>query len=365
MEQGMKGGERLFAKIFWLWLSFAALATVLCSLEYFLIQQDLRQSANYPQSQIAEDIASSSAPLDIGFVDISTSLAPFISVFDMNGVLIQSNAILDGTIPVPPQGVFGYAGTHGEDRFTWQPQTGVRIAAVLVYHPGGVGGADSTSGFFVLSGRSLRDVETTESRLAGDTFFIWILLLVIMFVLSIFTAGVFGPSGRHKREPEPKIKPDEKRDSKPDNILDKKPALERSAIVSPSSPPPPPRPSPSPTPPLPQIRPQIQAMSARPPTPPPIKVAPPVPPKSPVVAPVPPPITTATPSIVLPASSSDMSPVYYSRSRQPVPPPSPLTPPVPRAAVAVSPTSPPTPSPVPPPPSTPPKNDPPPANLIK
>ena len=198
-------------KIFWLWLTLAALTTVLCALAYILVQQDIRQSANYPQSQIAEDVTSATAVTAVtavtagpntasGLVDISASLAPFVSTFDVDGNVIRSNAILNGTTPVPPHGVFGYAMTNGEDRFTWQPQVGIRIAAVLVYHPATGAASASSSAFFVLSGRSLRDVEVLESRFADDTFFVWLAAIIIMFILSIFTAQAF-----RQRTPDEKV----------------------------------------------------------------------------------------------------------------------------------------------------------------
>jgi cytoskeletal protein RodZ len=194
-------GGRLSVKIFWLWLTLAAVVTMMCGLTYLLIQQDIRQSANYPQSQIAEDVTSATAGLssesDGGthLVDISTSLAPFLTTFDVNGNVVQSNAVLNGSTPVPPHGVFGYAQAqaNGEDRFTWQPQTGVRVAAVLVWHAGN-GAPRGTAGgsFFALSGRSLRDVEIMEGRLADDTFFVWLVALIVTFILSIFMAKAFG-----------------------------------------------------------------------------------------------------------------------------------------------------------------------------
>jgi len=196
-------GGRIFVKIFWLWLSFAAVVTIMCGLVYLLVQQDIRQSANYPQSQIAEDVTSSVGSGGSSLVDISRSLAPFFTIFDATGNVVQSNAVLNGSTPVPPHGVFSYAQAqaNGEDRFTWQPQADVRVAAVLVYHPGNTGGATSTSaGFFVLSGRSLRDVEILESRLAGDTFFAWLSGLVVMFILSIFVAKTFSRKKLNENE---------------------------------------------------------------------------------------------------------------------------------------------------------------------
>jgi heme exporter protein D len=214
-------GGKLWIKIFWLWLAFAAIVTMMCGLAYLLIQQDIRQSANYPQSQVAEDVMSATTSLSAmlsgsGLIDISASLAPFLTTFDAHGNVIESNAVLDGSTPVPPHGVFAYTQANGEDRFTWQPEVGVRVAAVLVYHSDNIASSTSNGGFFALSGRSLRDVEILESRLADDTFFVWLSVLVVMFILSIFTAKVFNRVKIVQEiNEEPKEKPIEKPTERP------------------------------------------------------------------------------------------------------------------------------------------------------
>jgi hypothetical protein len=132
---------------------------------YAAAQQNLRQSADDPQIQAAEDVStrlfagvppqnmvSANNPMDI-----SRSLSPFIVIFDGSGKPVISSAQLNGTTPVPPAGVFAYARQHGEDRFTWQPDSKVREAAVLIYSP-------SSTPYFVLVARSLREVENREER---------------------------------------------------------------------------------------------------------------------------------------------------------------------------------------------------------
>jgi hypothetical protein len=146
------------------WIPLAVVISALCGLVYLAVQQELRQSANDPQIQIAEDAgralengaaADSQVPADP--VAVESSLAPFVMVFDDSGKVAGSSATLRGETPQLPAGVLDYVRTHGEDRVTWQPESGVRIAAVVVRingaHPG-----------FVLAGRSLREVEVREDN---------------------------------------------------------------------------------------------------------------------------------------------------------------------------------------------------------
>jgi len=70
----------------------------LCGLVYTEIQQVLRQSANYPQIQLAQDAAANleqTKPLkDNEPVNLNASLAPFVMVFDENNKVIIFNTDL-------------------------------------------------------------------------------------------------------------------------------------------------------------------------------------------------------------------------------------------------------------------------------
>ena len=155
----------------------AVAVTALCGLIYLAVQTDLRIGANDPQIQFAEDAATALAqgkqPSDVvptATVDIASSLAPHLTVFDEQGRPLLSSARLEGSTPRPPPGVFAYARSHPDNRFTWQPQSGVRIAAVVKYHGGPKPG-------FVLAGRSLREVEKREDQLASVVALAWVLTL--------------------------------------------------------------------------------------------------------------------------------------------------------------------------------------------
>jgi hypothetical protein len=166
------------------WLPIAAVAAILCCLVYAAVQQALREGADDPQIQMAEDAASAfaagSAPqalLPAAQIDIGKSLAPFFIFFDAAGKPVASSASLHGEPPSPPVGVFEYVRSHGEERVTWQPEPGVRIASVIVRVNGPVYG-------FVLAGRSLREVEKREARLMSEA------AAALLFTLGISLALV-------------------------------------------------------------------------------------------------------------------------------------------------------------------------------
>ena len=161
------------------WLLIAAIVTGLSGLLYAAVQQDLRQSANDPQIQMAEDTAAKLADgqqvqnvVPAEKVDIANSLAPYIIVFDATGKPIASSVQLNGQTPTIPSGVFDYVRQNGEDRITWQPQSGVRRAIVVTQFKGPNSG-------FVLAGRSLREVEIREDDIMHLILLGWIAILLV------------------------------------------------------------------------------------------------------------------------------------------------------------------------------------------
>jgi len=172
--------------IFKTWLPFAVVITAFSMLAYASVQQVYRQGADDPQIQMAHDSADA---LDGGIameavvpshqVDISTSLSPFYVIFNGAQQPVASSGVLDGDMPGVPDGVLSYAGQHGENRLTWEPKPGTRIAAVIVPYKNG----------FVLAGRNMREVEQRESQVslfAGTT---WILAMA--GTLAVIAFGEF------------------------------------------------------------------------------------------------------------------------------------------------------------------------------
>jgi hypothetical protein len=176
------------------WLLVAIIITGLCGLSYVAMQQVIRQSANDPQIQLAEDAASKLAggqPLQLVVptekVDIASSLAPYLIVFDANGNPIAASGQLDGQMPSIPNGIFDYVKQNGEDRLTWQPRPGVRSAVVVTQFK-----SATTSGF-VLAGRSLREVEIREGNVEQILAVGCIALLVVTLLATVLLFGKLPP----------------------------------------------------------------------------------------------------------------------------------------------------------------------------
>lgn len=165
-----------------LWLIFSVIITVFCGLVYVALQQDMRIGANDPQIQMAEDSATAlSAGEKVtpqGSVDVASSIAPFVIIYDAEGNVVQSGARLNGKVPQLPFGVFQSVRNNGEERFTWQPEVGVRIAAVITGY--------SDNGGYVLAGRSLREVENRINILGMQVGVVWVVSIGIVTVLSVF-----------------------------------------------------------------------------------------------------------------------------------------------------------------------------------
>ncbi|HVZ58299.1 MAG TPA: hypothetical protein VG935_00895 [Patescibacteria group bacterium] len=163
------------------------LITCLTGLIYLVAQQNLRLTANDPQIQMAEDTAAKLTTdqdtvqvTSLPRIDMRQSLAPFIITFDATGKVVSSSGEIAGQVPTPPQGVFAYAKEHEEDRFTWEPQTGVRIAAVVRQYNG------RTSGY-VLAGRSLEEVEKREDILFQQVGLAWVVTIVLTMLAVLIT----------------------------------------------------------------------------------------------------------------------------------------------------------------------------------
>ncbi len=159
------------------WLPLAILATLMSGLMYLTVRQNYRQTANDPQIQMAEDAAVAlsngqlpPAVVPASKIELSQSLAPYLIVFDQSGHVVASSAELEGEAPVVPAGVFDYVKQHGQDRFTWQPRPDVRSAVVMTRSSG-------NPAYFVLAGRSLREVEQRESQLTIEVGLAWVVIL--------------------------------------------------------------------------------------------------------------------------------------------------------------------------------------------
>ena len=142
------------------WVGAAAIIFVIFGTIYGVVQQAQRNEADMPQIQIAQDVAEK---LNQGRtpdsqtawqVNMNKSLATFVIIYDKSGHIVSGSGYLDGAVPAAPYGILTNSQNKAFHRISWQPQSDVRIAAVTV----------SSSKYYVLSGRSLKQVENNENQ---------------------------------------------------------------------------------------------------------------------------------------------------------------------------------------------------------
>jgi hypothetical protein len=126
-------------------------------------------------------------------IDMERSLAPFLTVFSDAGLVLASSGRLHDQLRVVPAGVLSHVREHGEERITWRPEPGVRIAAVIVRQTGPPAG-------FVLAGRSLRETEQRIGQFQGLVGVVWIALLGGLLVLVATSEHALSGRGIEVRE---------------------------------------------------------------------------------------------------------------------------------------------------------------------
>jgi len=164
------------------WIPLAIVTTGLCFLSFILTQQNIRLGANESQIALAEQTVENLnnnvhllSPEFSSNVEMSSSISLFYIVYDSHGNPTSGTGFLNGSLPTPPSGVLLNAATKGMNKVTWQPRTGVRIAAVVMPYKSG----------FVLVGKNLR----LEEQLIEQEVKIMFLALVAILV-SVFCAIV-------------------------------------------------------------------------------------------------------------------------------------------------------------------------------
>ncbi|MEY4745036.1 MAG: hypothetical protein RL272_981 [Candidatus Parcubacteria bacterium] len=178
----------LVADAFFRWMPSAIAATACFMAVYGSMQQAFRMSADDPQIALARqeaDALAKGAALPGAdrrmAVDVATSPASFVAVYDVSGAPLAGTGLLDGKIPAPPIGVLEASKRSGENRVTWQPRPDVRIAAVVVpTSPGSAG--------YVLVGRSLRESERRTAIIGGDLLAGWLVALLASLSASYYAA---------------------------------------------------------------------------------------------------------------------------------------------------------------------------------
>lgn len=181
------------------------LITLFSGLIFISSQQVLRLLADDPQIQITQDVAASlkagadPTQLSPSQLDIKTSVAPFVIIYDKSGKALAASGQLDNKTPVPPKEVFDKAKNSGQNRFTWEPASGVKHAAIVASYDKG----------FVLAARSLMQ---TEERLKAILMIVglgWILGMGATTLAFLLTGGlpIALPKFKMPSKPESAVSP--------------------------------------------------------------------------------------------------------------------------------------------------------------
>lgn len=175
-----KTTRTLFVKTFFEWLPLGFVATVIIFTCCLVLQQYIRQVANMPQLQLAQDKAAILSAADAvqitsPNVEINKSLQAFEIIYDGSGKVLSSNAVLNGASPVLPDGVL--ENINKVKTITWQPQKSVRIAAVIQPVDG------SSNAKFILVGKNLAESERQISNVLELSSIGVVFILIMSFGL--------------------------------------------------------------------------------------------------------------------------------------------------------------------------------------
>ncbi len=176
----MKKLFKTIKEIFPTWLMTFFLTTAIFFTIYASMQQVLRQTTYDPQIELAQDLANNlnngvKLPTFKGYLDMDKTLATFLIVYNFQGKPLAANVRLDSKIPSPPYGVFQNAENSKENRLTWQPKPGVRIASIVKPFGKKTG--------YILVGRSLKETENRIERIGFLIFLAWAVTSIAGFFL--------------------------------------------------------------------------------------------------------------------------------------------------------------------------------------
>ncbi len=158
--------------------------TVIFGVIYVTVQQSYRMAANDPQIQLARDINArlqQGMPVEKFFtdtIDITQSLSPFVALYDATGKPLRSSGYLENKMPELPAGVFNFTKSHAEYQVTWQPRPEIRMAVELL-------SSSASPVGFVVSGRSLQEVEVREHNLVAMVFIGWIVCVALVLLYAV------------------------------------------------------------------------------------------------------------------------------------------------------------------------------------
>jgi len=142
-------------------LLLVILVTIIFGTMYVLLQQYGRSSANDQPMALAQSVAdefknaSNQSTLPLGKLDITTSLQPFVIIYNKTYKPVAGTGYLDGKLPVIDKGVLQNTKTDSYHKVTWEPKSGTRIATVVV----------KVGDYYILGGQSLKPTEDRDSQM--------------------------------------------------------------------------------------------------------------------------------------------------------------------------------------------------------
>jgi hypothetical protein len=133
------------------------------------------RSEPYRKIVVAHDLAGPKQ--ELSSPDWLNSAEIFTVLYDASGRALTGNATLHGTLPQPPPGIFDVIRSRGEDKVTWQPQPGIRVALT---------GLPMPNGGFVLAGQSLIPSEARNALLDRILRWMWAFAMLACCFLALF-----------------------------------------------------------------------------------------------------------------------------------------------------------------------------------
>lgn len=157
-------------RYFRVWLTIIGVFTIIIGGSYTMVQQSTRLSANDQPIALAQQIKSSGIQaIPTHITDTAFDSNVFAIVINDKYQVTGSSATLDGVTPVPPKGVLDFALSHLQNKITWQPKPGVRIAAYILttFNNDGVP-------TYIVTGQSLKPYEDRINTYGSLALFAWI-----------------------------------------------------------------------------------------------------------------------------------------------------------------------------------------------
>lgn len=165
------------------WVTGVMLITVAAFLAWFSYGLSLRNGGDreplLAAATAARQLTSGSAPGSVvpAVIDMASSPAPFVIVLDARGRILASSGRLNGRTPQLPAGVLAWVAAHGQDRITWQPEPGIREAAVIQAYGGPHPG-------FVLAAQSLQHIYRQQQSIIWTIASAWLAALAISILMT-------------------------------------------------------------------------------------------------------------------------------------------------------------------------------------